>query len=64
MIFALAEILRLKKFGQADDLGAAPGGVGNAAEGLLQILFRLRAARHLHQGHAKFFRRQASDLHE
>src|SRR5579864_7386543 len=59
MIFALAEILGLEKFGQADDLSAAPSGVGDAAEGLLQILFRLRTARHLYQRHAEFFRGQA-----
>jgi hypothetical protein len=59
MIFALAEILGLEKFGQAYDLGATPGGIGDAAEGFLQILFRLRTARHLHQSHAKFFRGQA-----
>ena len=59
MILALAEILRLKKFRQADDLRAAPGSVGYAAEGLLKILFRLWAARHLHQRHAKFLRGHA-----
>jgi hypothetical protein len=30
MILALAKILRLKKFRQADNLGAASGGVGHA----------------------------------
>src|ERR1035438_7465868 len=56
MIFALAEILCLKKFGQADDLRPTPGSVCNAADGLLKILFRLRPARHLHQRHTKFLR--------
>jgi len=32
MIFALAEVLCLKKFGEADDLRAASGGVGHALE--------------------------------
>ena len=59
VIFALAKILRLKKFRQTDDLRAASGSVGNAAQGLLEILFGLWSARHLHQGHAKLFRRHA-----
>ena len=58
VIFALAEILRLKKFGQADDFGAASGRVRDAFDSLGKILLRLRTARHLHQRHAKFFRRQ------
>src|SRR5450755_731688 len=59
MIFALAEILCLEKFRQADDLHPTPGSVCNAADGLLKILFRLRAARHLHQRHTKFLRGHA-----
>ena len=62
MIFALAEILGLKKFGQADYLGAASGGVGDALESLVQILFWFGAAGHLHQGHAEFVRGHASLL--
>ena len=62
MIFALAEILGLKEFGQADDLRAASGSVGHTLEGLGEILFGLWAARHLHQGHTKFIRRQGVDL--
>jgi hypothetical protein len=44
VIFTLAEILGLKKLGQADDFRAAASGVGNSAESLLQILFRLWSA--------------------
>src|SRR5271166_4549059 len=58
MVLALAEILSLKKFRQADDLRAPSGGIGRATQGLFQILLRLRPARHLDQGYAKFLRRQ------
>jgi hypothetical protein len=58
VVFALAEILRLKQFRQADHLNAASGGVGDALEGLGEILFRLRPARHLDERDAEFFRRQ------
>jgi hypothetical protein len=44
VIFTLAEILGLKKFGQADDFRTAASSVGNSAESLLQILFRLWSA--------------------
>jgi hypothetical protein len=64
MIFALAEVLRLKKFGQTDDLGSALGGVRDTAKGLVEILFWLWAAGHLDQGHAEFFWRQRSDLRD
>ncbi len=47
-VFALAEILRLKQFGQADDLGAFGGGVAHVCDRALQVLFRLGRARHLH----------------
>src|SRR5580700_10160186 len=56
MIFALTKILALEQFGQADDLRSASGGVAHAFQSLGEILFRLGAARHLHQGHAKFVR--------
>ena len=59
MIFALAEILRLEKFGQADHFGAASGCVADALESFGKILFGLRSARHLHQGYAKFVRGHA-----
>jgi hypothetical protein len=56
MVLALAEVLRLEKFGEADDLRAASGGVGDTFESLCEILFGLRAAGHLHQSDAKFIR--------
>jgi hypothetical protein len=59
MIFALAEILGLKKFGQAHDLCATSGSIGDAFEGFCEILCGLRSARHLDQGHAKFIRGHA-----
>ena len=58
-VFPLAEILRLKKLRQAHDMRAAPGRVRNPIEGLLQVLFWLRPARHLHQRDRKFIRRQS-----
>src|SRR5208282_4482337 len=59
MILALAEILRLKKLRQADDLRATSDGVGNPGYGLFEILLGLWAARHLHQCDAKFLRGHA-----
>ena len=47
-VFALAEILRLKQLGQADELGALAGGIANVCDRALQILLRLGRARHLH----------------
>src|ERR1700691_5570829 len=61
MIFALAEILSLKELRQADDLRAAPGGVGHALKSFLQIFFRLRSTRHLHQSYSKFVRGHAQN---
>jgi hypothetical protein len=58
VVFALAEILRLKKFWQTDDLNAASSSVGDALKSLGKILLRLRSARHLDERDAKFFRRQ------
>src|SRR5208282_3215414 len=57
-IFALTEILRLKKFGQADDLRALRGSLANALDRVLQILLRVRRHRHLYQADAEFIRRQ------
>src|SRR6478736_1784479 len=60
MIFPLAEILRLEKFGQAHHLRAASSGIGNPTQSLLKILLGLWTTRHLHQSHAEFFRGQVS----
>ena len=49
-IFALAEILRLEKLGQADDAGAFARRLCDAIERLGQIVGRFGAARHLDQG--------------
>ena len=49
-VFALAEILRLEEFGQADDVGAFACRFRNAIERLGQIVGGLGAARHLDQG--------------
>src|SRR5215472_3765255 len=59
VVFTLAKILGLEKFRQTDDLRASSRGVGDAAERLFEILLWLRAARHLDQGYAIFFRRHA-----
>ena len=47
-VFALAEVLRLKEFGQADEFRALLGGIAHVRDGAFQILFRIRRARHLH----------------
>jgi hypothetical protein len=54
-VFALAEILRLEEFGQADDIGALSCRLRNAIERLGQIVSGLGAARHLDQGYGEFF---------
>ena len=61
MVFALTEVLRLKKFWQADDLSAASGGVGDTFEGFLQIWAGLWAARHLDESDTEFIRGQAGN---
>jgi hypothetical protein len=61
VVFTLAEILRLKKFREANHLNAAPSSVGDALEGLGKILLGLRSARHLDERDAKFFWRQACE---
>ena len=48
-IFALAEVLRLEKLGQADDVRALSRRLGNAVERLGQIVGGFGAARHLDQ---------------
>jgi hypothetical protein len=62
MIFALAEILRLEKFGQAHDFSPAPGRIGHAFEGFSEILFGFRSAGHLHQSYTKFVRGHGNHL--
>src|SRR5262245_21134478 len=59
VVFTLAEILRLKQLRQANDMCAASRGIGHPADGFFEILFRLRSARHLDQGDAKFLWGQA-----
>jgi hypothetical protein len=46
-VFALAEILRLKQFGQADNVGTLACRLRNPIKRLCQIIGRLGAARHL-----------------
>jgi hypothetical protein len=58
VVFALAEVLGLEKFGEADDLSAASGGVGEAFQSFGEIVVGLWAAGHLHQGYAEFIRGQ------
>ena len=48
-VLALAEILRLEEFRQADDLGAARGGLMDLVDGPLQIFVGIGRRRHLHQ---------------
>jgi hypothetical protein len=55
MVFALAKILCLEKLRQADDMSALRGGISDARQGLLEVLFRIGATRHLHKGCAEFF---------
>jgi hypothetical protein len=57
-IFALTEILRLKKLRQADDLRSSGSRFTDALDGVVQILVRVRGHRHLHQSDAEFLRRQ------
>ena len=49
-VFALAEVLRLEELGQANDLGAALGGFGNAIQRFGHVVGRFGPARYLHQG--------------
>src|SRR6516164_10106201 len=59
MVFALAEILSLKKLRQTDDFGSALGGFRDPIQGFLKILLGFWPARHLDQGHAEFIWRHA-----
>ena len=59
-VFALAKILCLEKFWQADHPRTTVASILNAGESLLQVLFRLGTAGHLHQADTKTFRRQAA----
>src|SRR5205807_2907599 len=49
VVFRLAKILRLKKFGQADDLRALFRRVANEIDCAREILVRIRATPHLYQ---------------
>ena len=53
-VFALAEILGLEKFGQADDVCTFSCRLRNAIERLGQIVGRLGTARHLDEGDGEF----------
>jgi hypothetical protein len=53
-ILALAEILGLKEFGEADDLRPASGRLMDLVDGALQILVGIGRGRHLHQADLKF----------
>src|SRR5262249_10212879 len=48
-VLALAEILGTEEFGQADDAGAALGGLFDQRNGALEIDVRQRVDRHLNQ---------------
>ena len=61
-VFALAEILRLEEFGQADYVGALACRFRNAIERLGQIVGGLGAARHLDQGDGELVSHFFSDL--
>src|ERR1700675_2380091 len=53
-VFALAEILGLEEFGQADDVRAFSCRLRNTIERFSQIVSRLWATRHLDQGDGEF----------
>src|SRR6185437_15596856 len=57
-IFALAEILSLKKFRKADDLGPARGSLTHEIHGPRQVFGGIRRCRHLHQSDLKFLQSQ------
>ena len=57
-ILALAEILGLKKFGQADDVCAAGRGLVDLVDGALQILVGVGRGGHLDQSDVEFLRWQ------
>ncbi len=53
-VFALAEVLGLKKFGQTDDLGAIFGGFFDTGRGLGEVFLRVAADGHLDQADVEF----------
>jgi hypothetical protein len=55
-VFALAEILSLKKFGKTDDLRAARRGLMDFVDGVLQIFVGVGSGRHLYQSDGEFLR--------
>src|ERR1700693_763809 len=56
-IFALAEVLRAKKFRQTEDLSSGAGSFFNPRHGVREIFLRLGADCHLHQTNCEFIRR-------
>src|SRR5262249_9905233 len=58
MVFTLAEVLRLEKLRQANDIRATLSGVSNALQSFFEIFLRLRSAGHLDQTDPELFRRQ------
>src|SRR5438876_768839 len=53
---ALAEILRLKKLGETNDLCASTRRFTNLLDSVLEVFLRIRRSRHLCESHAKFLR--------
>jgi len=64
MIFTLAEVLRLKKLRQANDIRAALSGLSDALERFVEIFLRFWSTRHLDQTDTEFFRRHSFDLRD
>src|SRR6266567_1705760 len=63
MVFTLAEILRAKKFRQADDLCALLGRCADFLRGPANVLVRISGAVHLDQADGEGFRWQSVFLY-
>ncbi len=61
-VLALAEILGLKKLGQADDLRSPRGRLMDFVDGALKILVGIGRGRHLYESDFEFLRRQSGAL--